>query len=303
MIRFTLQEIAAFDAVVRNGSFQAAAKALNRSHAAVFAAVAKLEEGIGLALFDRGGYRAVLTEAGQSFHFRSQHLLAEASALRIHAEQLGAGEETHLRVVIGDTCPPALGLSLISDFFGRTPSTRLDLHFETITGPWERLMDGDADLILHWVDISDPHIEWIELGTVEMVPVVAPRFLPFDVSDGAVTPGQLRPFTQCIIRDTARGPNKPDFHIIEGARSCTVPDQLMKKEVICRGLAWGHLPDFLIRDELRSGSLLSIRGEHFPGVQEKIVAARRTDRPHGPVAERLWKHILDARDYAIRSMA
>ncbi|WP_054309221.1 LysR family transcriptional regulator [Mesorhizobium sp. 1M-11] len=290
MSPFTLQEIQCFDAVVREGGFQGAALLLNRSHAAVFAAVAKLEDSLAVALLDRSGYRVTLTDAGRSFHRKAQSLLSEMETLRLHARQLAMGEETHLRVVIGDTCPLNEGLGLLSGFFATCPNTRLDLHFETIGGPWERLFEDEADLILHWVEKTDPRLEWIDLGTVSFVPVVALDFLPFPLS-GPVTPQQMRGLTQCIIRDTARTAQKANFYVVEGAPQCTVGDHLMKKEIILRGMAWGHLPRFMIEEELRSGRLLSIAGDHFPGVEVELVAARRRDRPHGPVATRLWEHI------------
>lgn len=290
MSPFTLQEIQCFDAVVREGGFQGAASMLNRSHAAVFAAVAKLEESLQVALLDRSGYRVTLTDAGHSFHRKAQSLLSEMETLKLHARQLAMGEETHLSVVIGDTCPLHDGLELLSGFFSSRPDTRLDLHFETISGPWERLFEDEADLILHWVEKADARLEWIDLGTVSFVPVIAPGFLPFPLS-GPIAPEQMRRFTQCIIRDTARTAQKANYYVVEGAPQCTVGDHLMKKEIILRGMAWGHLPRFMIEDELRSGHLVSIAGEHFPGVDIELVAARRRDRPHGPVAVRLWEHI------------
>ncbi len=290
MQSFTLQEIQCFDAVIREGGFQAAASALNRSHTAVFAAVAKLEASVGVALLDRSGYRVGLTEAGRSFHRKAQALLGETEALRVHASQLTMGEETHLRVILGDTCPLHDGLRLLGGFFAGCPNTRLDLHFETIGGPSERLFEDEADLILHWIDKSDQRLEWIDLGTISFVPVVAPGFLPFAPSR-LITPEQMRGLTQCIIRDTARDSAKPSFYVIEGAPQCTVADHAMKKEIVLHGMAWGHLPRFMIEEELRDGRLLAISGQHFPGMDIGLVAARRRDCPHGPVANRLWNYI------------
>jgi len=287
---FTLQEIQCLDAVAREGGFQAAALALNRSHTAVFAAIAKLEATLGVALLDRSGYRVGLTEAGRSFHRKAQALLGEMEVLRLHAHQLSMGEETHLRVILGDTCPLHGGLQLLGGFFARYPNTRLDLHFETIGGPAERLLLDEADLILHWIDKSDPRFEWIDLGTISFVPVVAPNFLPFAPSP-LITPEQMRGLTQCIIRDTARDTPKTNFYVVEGAPQCTVADHAMKKEIVLRGMGWGHLPHFMIEEELREGRLLSIAGQHFPGTDIALVAARRRDRPHGPVASSLWDYI------------
>lgn len=293
MTAFTLHDLQCFDAVIRTGSFQAAATALHRSHPAVFAAVGKLESQLGLQLLDRSGYRVRPTDAGRAFHRRAQSLLHEMDGLRTYAAQLAMGEESELAVVIGDLCPLPQTLGLLGRFFAQSPGTRLHLHVEAVTGPWERLFDGDADLILHRIDKSDTRLEWIDLGIVDMVPAVAPGFLPAVVTR-AIDADYMRSFTQCIIRDTARHSTPQDFFVIEGAPRYTVADQLMKKEIVVQGLGWGHLPRFLIEDELRDGRLLSIAGDHFPGRREMLVAARRRDRPHGPVANRLWQHLREA---------
>jgi DNA-binding transcriptional LysR family regulator len=290
MLAYTLHELQCFDAVVRRGGFQAAAESLHRSHASVFAAVSKLEEQLGLRLLDRAGYRVRLTEAGESFHRKSQSLLREAEELRAHAAQLAMGEEAVLRVVLGDLCPLPQVLGLLSRFFAQCPHTRLHLQFESITGPLGRLLDGEADLIVHRVAKSDTRLEWIDLGPVALVPVVAPGFLPFSPT-ASITPQQMQGLTQCVLRDSGDAPPAEGHYVIDGAPQCSVPDPLMKKELVLQALAWGHLPRFMIESELQSGALLSIAGRHLPGVVEDLVAARRRDRPHGPVANRLWEHL------------
>jgi DNA-binding transcriptional LysR family regulator len=52
--------------------------------------IAELEESLGLPLFDRGGHRAVLTEAGQGLLPRALEMLDGAAAIR-HAFAPGAG--------------------------------------------------------------------------------------------------------------------------------------------------------------------------------------------------------------------
>jgi DNA-binding transcriptional LysR family regulator len=288
--KLTLHQLRCFDAVVTAGGFQAAAGKLHRSQPTVFSAVKHLESQVGLKLLDRTAYRVALTDIGRSFHEQTRVFLRELDKLETHAEQLTMGEETALRVVIGDLCPLPETLGLLRRFFDACPATRLHLHFEALSGPWERLLDGDADLIIHHVDKSDPRLEFIDLFTVTLIPVVAPRFLPFPISK-SIAPEQMREHVQCIIRDSARHSSPRDYYIVEGARSWTVSDQLMKKEVILQGMGWGHLPDYLIADELARGELLSIKGQHLAGGSVEVVAARRRDVAHGPVAERLWRFV------------
>jgi DNA-binding transcriptional LysR family regulator len=302
MRNFTLHELQCFDAVAREGSFQAAAQRLHRTHPTVFAAVRKLEQQLGLKLLDRSGYRVKLTEHGRSFHGSSQVLLRAMEGLSTQATQLAMGEESELRVVIGDLCPLAPTLALLRRFFDVRPRTRLHLYFEAISGPWERLFDGEADLILHHIDSSDRRLESIELFEVQLLPVVAPGFLPFRITD-SITPEQMTDFCQCIIRDTARHSPARSYFVLAGAPHWTVADQLMKKEIILQGMGWGHMPAFLVSEELRAGRLLAISGKHFPVSSANIVAARRRDRPKGPVARQLWQFIEEQAASVRRSVS
>jgi DNA-binding transcriptional LysR family regulator len=291
MMDVTVHQLQCFDAVVAEGSFQAAADKIRRAQPSVFLAVKNLEGQLGLSLFDRSGYRVTLTDAGRSFHERARVLLHDLQRLKDHATQLAMGEESELRIVIGDLCPLPQTLGLLRRFFDGCPGTRLHLHFEAISGPWERLFDGAADLILHHIDKADLRFEFIDLLRVELVPVVAPRFLRFPVSR-AITPEQMRDYVQCVIRDTSRR-QTADFYMVDGARSWTVADQMMKRELILQGMGWGHMPRYLIERDLRAGRLQPITGRRFKGGKLDLVAARRRDVPHGPVAGRLWRFIAE----------
>jgi DNA-binding transcriptional LysR family regulator len=288
----TLHQLLCFDAVVAEGGFQAGAARLGRTHSTVFTSIKNLESQLGLRLFDRDAYRVKLTDAGRSFHARARVFLQEFELLKTHAQQLAMGVESELRVVVGDLCPLPEVLALLHRFFADCSSTRLQLDFEAIAGPWERLFEDEADVILHHIDKSDPRLEFIDLFAGALVPVVAPGFLPFPVTD-RITPEQMRDHVQCVIRDTARRWPSRDYYLVEGARRWTVNDQVMKKQLILQGMGWGHMPVFMVADELRDGRLLSIAGKHLAGGEGEIVAARRRDRPHGPVANRLWAFIGD----------
>ncbi len=302
MIDFTLLELSAFDAVASAGSFQAGAVKLHRTHPTIYAAVKSLESQLGLVLFDRSAYRVKLTQDGVAFQQRVKVLLGEVASLQEFANQLSVGEESELTVVIGDACPISTVVTMLRQFFDEFPGTRLHLFFEAISGPWERLFDHEADLIIHHIDKSDMRIEFIDLFRVEFIPVVAPGFLPFPITR-SITPKQMRDHVQCIIRDSARHTKPVSYFVLEGARSWTVGDQLLKKELIVAGMGWGRLPDFLVADELRSGELTSFEGTHFKRNRVDIVVARLRHRPSGPVAQRLWEFMERHRSNATQQIS
>ena len=290
---FKFHDLRCFDAVVRHGSFQAAARAVHRSHPSVFAAVSRLESRLGLALLDRSGYRVTLTPVGVLFHARARLLLAEAENLQIYAGHLASEEETSLHIVLGDLCDRPKLLRHLSEFFAGRTRTRLNLDYEAVGGPAERLLEGTADLVFHRGDHHDRNFEQLALYEVDLIPVATADFLPFAASE-TIEPEAMRPYVQCIIRDTARREPKQDHFLIEGAPNCSVPDHAMKKEIILHGMAWGHLPAFMVEEELRTGHLISLRGRHLPGRLEMLSAMRRRDRPHGPVANALWRSLQSA---------
>ena len=146
--------------------------------------------------------------------------------------------------------------------------------------------------IFHHLDKPSSAIETIELFDVKLVPVAAPGFLK-QALDESLTPDDLRPYVQCIIRDTSKQFSDANYYLIEGAPTCTVPDQLMKRELIVQGLAWGHMPYHLVAGDLEKKRLVSLEGRHLQGATFKHYAARLRDAAHGPVAQRLWIQLLE----------
>ena len=286
MFALSLAQLRTLDAIESEGSLQAAARKLGRTHPTLHTALNSLEQTIGFKIFDRTGYRLALTPDGRAFLQRARRVLNEMDELKRFAEHVAAGEESELRVVIGDLSPLPEMLGMLKNFFAAHPQTRLFLQFETLSAPWQLLLDDQVNLILHHVPDGDVQFETLPLRHVTLIPVVAPGFLPFPIADSTIE--RMRDLTQCVIRDSAKTPQDHTYFVVDGARTCTVSDQIMKKEVIVQGLAWGHMPDYLVADELADGRLISFSNENFRGGVARIVAARKVGRAHGPVATRLW---------------
>ena len=290
-MNFTLQELECLDAIVAEGSFQAAADKLHRSHPAVHAAIRKLEHKLGLSLLDRTDYRVKPSPAGLAFLRQAQTVLTGAQRLTLLSRHLAQGQESDLRVVIGDLTPTQPVLRHLKAFFAQFPQTRLHLHFEALSGPWQRLLNEQADLIIHHLEPGDPRFEAVRVQTVTLVPVVAKGLLSCPITRN-LRPEQLTPYVQIVIRDTAIGQGR-DYFLLQGARSWTVADQQTKRELIVQGMGWGHMPLHLVDKDLRSGKLQSLEGRHFKRNKIDILAARLHDQPVGPVAQALWASFSD----------
>jgi len=286
-VNITLQQVKTLDAVVKEGSIQAAAEFLNKTHPSVIALLNKLEQNLQLRLFDRSGYRLRLTDEGEAFYKQSQQLLKEMETLEEQAALLREGEEAELNIVIGDLTPIPEAMQILRNFSLQYPSTRLNFLFENLNGPNEKLLHGEADLIIHHINQSDPRYEYRPFCEVDIVPVAAPGFVQAQ-NIQELSFADLKGQTQCIIRDTSTIEEKHNFFILENNPHITVGDQRTKKEIIVQSMAWGHMPRFLVEQELQDGSLISLRNPNLQGQQIEINVVRLRECNHGIVANKLW---------------
>ncbi|VAW65940.1 hypothetical protein MNBD_GAMMA11-1375 [hydrothermal vent metagenome] len=287
-MNITLQQINTLDAVIKQGSIQAGARRLNKTHPSVITALKKLENELGFTLFDRSGYRSTLTQQGEAFYRSSQRILSDIAELKTQVQHLNNHEEAEINIGIGDITPIPEALKTLREFSQQNRFTNLNLLFENLEGAHERLVDGNADLIIHHIDKSDPRFEYRDFCQVQIIPVVSADFLDAHISRH-LKYTDLKKYTQCIIRSTANKNTSKNHFVLEHVPQITVGDQYTKKEIIMQGMAWGHMPEYLIKNELKSGQLLSIEGPYIKGQTIDIVISRLHKNRHGVMAERLWQ--------------
>ncbi len=122
-----LFQLEAFLAVVREGSFSAAAKAVLRTQPAVSQIIKKLEDEIGQPLFDRSSRRGKLTDAGEVLAEHAERLVnlrGQALAALGDLSQLKAGR---LSIAANElTC--LYLLPLLDEYRRRHPAVRLTIR-------------------------------------------------------------------------------------------------------------------------------------------------------------------------------
>src|ERR1700760_83014 len=141
-----LHALHTLDAIDRKGSFARAAEELGRVPSAVTYLVRKLEDDLDVLLFDRRGHKARLTPAGQTLLTEGRHLLVAADELARRVRRVGDGWEVELRIAIDTIIQMDAVLALLADFYGQGPGTRVRLVGEVLSGTWEALLSGRADL-------------------------------------------------------------------------------------------------------------------------------------------------------------
>ena len=120
----------AFVAAARVGSFTRAARSLDLSPQAVAASIARLEESLGVRLFNRTTRSIALTEEGSVFLQHAQMGLATLDdAVQALRDRTGAPSGL-VRVTTGAAFARRYLLRLLPEFSKRYPDVRLDLSFD-----------------------------------------------------------------------------------------------------------------------------------------------------------------------------
>lgn len=123
-----LSSLRAFQKVIEEGGFAAAARALDLSPAVVTRLVADLEEHLGTRLLHRTTRRVSLTEAGEAYLERIRQVLIDLD----EAGELVSSQTRELAGVLRVLAPPVLATHvlapLVSGFRQTYPKIRLDIE-------------------------------------------------------------------------------------------------------------------------------------------------------------------------------
>ncbi len=285
MDALSLDQFRVFDVVVETGSFSAAARKLNRAQSAITYTVQKLEEQVGAELFDRSGYRPVLSEAGQALLPRVRRILEEVDGFRLQAHGIAGGLEPELSLVVDSMFPMAALTGALAGFQDRFPSVRTRVHVETLGAAVQALLDGAVDLgLLTEFASGFAELERTAVGEIELVPVAAPAH-PLASVEGVLEPDALRDHNQLVLTDRSALTAGKDYGVA-ALRTWRIADLGAKHAMLLAGLGWGSMPLHMVADDLEAGRLVRLRLASWDGSARMprmpTVVAHRRDRPLGP---------------------
>lgn len=261
-MKISLDGLLVLDAIARKGSFAAAAEELHRVPSAITYTVQKLEQDLGVILFDRSGHRARLTPAGEELLKEGRQLLRAAVDLECRVQRVAKGWETELRVAYDDVIPIESLALLIGEFYSQQSGTRLRIGAEVLGGCWDALVSGRADLAIGAPAEPPPEAGYTmrPLGDIDWLFAVAPTH-PLASLGRAVTSADILASRVVIVADSSRNLPPRSSGLAPGPDSLTVSTLRAKLEAQIAGLGVGFLPVRLARAALADGRLVALEVE------------------------------------------
>jgi LysR family transcriptional regulator, hydrogen peroxide-inducible genes activator len=159
----TLQELRYIVALADTGHFGKAAEACYISQSTLSTQVKKLEDFLGVALFDRSLKQVALTQVGREIVCSARLILDEANRIRELARQTGDPMERTVQLGVIPTLGPYYLPHVLTLLHGKYPKLRLLLREEMTPHVLSHLADGRLDAGLLALPINDPSLEVVPL--------------------------------------------------------------------------------------------------------------------------------------------
>ena len=261
----SLEALEVMDAIDRKGSFAAAAASLYRVPSAVTYTVQKLEDDLGLPLFQREGRRSVLTPAGQLLLEQGREILEAAERLVETTRQVHSGWESRLNIALDslvelDQVGPAL-----EKFCRQHPDIEINLSEEVLGGAWEAVMEGRADLVVGATERppTATGLKSREFMQVEWIFAVHPGH-PLASASTPLRREDFAHYRAVVVRDSSRSlppQTSTTLRLFERQAVLRVETVQQKIDAQVAGLAVGFLPRHRIQPLLDAGALLELEVE------------------------------------------
>jgi len=249
-------------AVVAAGSFAAAARGLGLVPSAVTYRVRQIEDALDVLLFDRSSRQARLTPAGAELLRSGEHLLQEIDAVAHRVKRVATGWEAQLTIAVDTVISCSTVMELAQAFYALSPTTRLRLRDEALSGTLEALTMGQADLAIG-VPLEPGTTAGIHsrvLGDLALVFAVAPHH-PLATAREPLKDELLRQHRQVAVADSTRRGAGMTVGLLAAQDVLTVPTMRTKLDAQLRGLGSGFLPEALARPYTETGRLVVKRVE------------------------------------------
>ncbi|MFC5473085.1 LysR substrate-binding domain-containing protein [Paraherbaspirillum soli] len=276
MLRLSLDALQILDAIDRRGSFSAAGTELHRVPSTISYTVSKLEDDLGVQVFERNGPKVSLTPAGEELLREGRYLLKAAENLEHRVRRVASGWETELSLGLDSLFAPIALADMIKEFYMVADRTRLRIMHDAMSGTWESLLERRVDVLVGAVGEgpSGGGYNAHSLGKIPFVFAVAPGH-PLARIDRPLNKSDLHPYRAVVVADSARTLRPRTVGLLFGQDALTIPDIRSKYQFQLAGLGFGFLPEPCARAAIASGALVQKDVEE-PRNDEEVFLAWRT---------------------------
>jgi len=251
----TVDQWEALHAVVQWGGFGPAAAHLNRSQSTISYAIRRLQEQIGIRVFELVGRRARLTESGRALLAEAEPLLSGFVSLEGRARALASGGESEIGLAVDSIYPNERLFSALAEFTRLYPHVRLKLHQGVFMSSADAFATHGAHLCITGLVPSEYSSK--PILDIRLLAVARTNH-PLLKKGRQLTGVDLIQHLMVVIEGT-EGPAPRKQPQSPSQRYLGVDSIEAGIDAVRSGLCFGWLPIYRIRPYLTSGEMIPLR--------------------------------------------
>lgn len=295
-MRYRLDDIEAFLAVVETSSVSAAARRLGLAKSVVSKRVSDLETAIGAELLHRSSRKVIPTDRGHGFYRRARELLQQLDEAIDEAGEA----EGELRGLLRIAVPMSFGtmhlMPLLAPLFTQHPKLNIALDLD------DRKVDlagGGYDLGIRIGRLADSALAARRLAVSRRVVVCSPAYArthglpasPDDLPQHECISYANTPALQQWTFQPVRSGGQPRQVLVKGRIVANNGEAI--REAAIAGLGLAVLPSFIVCDALRDGRLIDAMPHHTPAPDGIYAVYPKTRLPSRKVRA-VIDHLVEA---------
>ena len=261
-MKITLDALTVLDAIDRLGSFASAAEELHRVPSAVTYTMRKLESDLGIKLFDRTGYRSLLTPLGQELLQEGRLLLGQAQSLETNLKISAKQIPTKINIAVDGAIGFAYLQKTFQKFLKAYPSVSLVLTEEILNGCKDAIVRERADVAIYCSSKQPNNVPFqfckLDSDPIHFVFAISPKH-PLANAPEPLTYNMIKDYRIVIVPDTSQALSKASSGYIPQQFFLSVPSMNAKLIAQINGFGVGFLPLTLAEPYIKEGLLIQKR--------------------------------------------
>lgn len=255
-----------FITALDHGSFAAAAKCHGTDPSTVSKAIHRLENELGIQLFQRSTRQLHLTASGRHYAKTARLVLEELTACENTLKSQNNAPSGTLKVNVPVSYGRLYIRPLLKDFCLRYPNITLDIHYDD---SYVDMLEQGIDVSIRSGSVQDSQLIVRQLSPIDYIICGSKEYL--DQYGAPCGPVEFSEHSWIRFRFKQTGkllpikvPDSESMKEYDPERSFVVNDGESMAELCADGLGLTQVPHFIARDWIKSGRLLPL----FPSVRQ-----------------------------------
>jgi len=258
-MKFDLNDMMVFLAVIESGSFTLAAERLGIPKANVSRKVSRLEDSLNITLLERSTRSQHLTEAGKRYLIHCKRIQQEIDLAASSVHEILHDYTGELKIGASVATGHQILKPALSGFIHQYPKLHVQLNL--INRRVDFIEEG-FDVVIRIGQLNDSMLIAKKLGTIKRMLFASPAYI---AKSGLPSEVQQLPEHQLLVMNPVN--SDPKINLISNNKehftlNChprlIVDDFAILKQSIVDDLGIAVLPSYMVRDEVKRGELVNI---------------------------------------------